>query len=98
LQQLIWLANKLSASDWLAGNQLVVLKENLLSIYESMAYENIGPADTVMVNGSTIRYSCVLLAKTLLNRIPGDTDLLELLVRAREDALPEVRFAELAEA
>lgn len=48
-----------------------------------------------MVNASTIRSACVVLARTLLMHFRDETGLLEIINLASKDSLPEVRFAEL---
>lgn len=97
LHQLIWVATKLAQDGWLSEAQLAALNERLPSIFESVAYEKIGPNAPVVINASTIRSACVTLAKTLLESFPEHIGLAQIVVAAREDALPEVRFAEFEE-
>lgn len=95
LHQLILLANKLAISNRLSDYQLLALKDRLPSVFESVAYEKIPPRAEVMVNASTIRSACVVLARTLLMHFRDETGLLEIINLASKDSLPEVRFAEL---
>ena len=97
LHQLIWLLTQLFGAGWLSEIQTEMLAEKLPAIFEAMRYENILPRAPEMVNASTVRAACVVFARALLQQLPNDEGLVQLIAKSRDDPLPEVRFAEPVE-
>ena len=93
LQQLIWLAGALLKKQWLSEAQIATLVEATPIAFNAANYINIDPMSTDAISASSIREECVKLANLLLSVHPDASDLQELLQEAKEDALPEVRFA-----
>jgi hypothetical protein len=90
--------NEMLNKDWLTKQDINVLIENLPEIYTDSKYINFNDEDFEAITISKIRAACVKLARDILKRrnvpIPELQNILE---EARNDALPEVRFAELDE-
>lgn len=68
--------------------------EILPVIFDNTDYRIISEASREAVSVSLLRSACVRLAKDILNESQDkNSELLRVLEEAREDALPEVRFA-----
>lgn len=77
---------------FLSEGEVELLSEVLPSIFDGSAYSNLSNSDSV--SASLIRAGCVRLARDIRQQLPGASELDRILREAREDALPEVRFAE----
>lgn len=93
LHQLIWLAEELLKEKWLTEEQETTLIEAIPNAFNAANYTNIDPTGREAISASSIREACVKLAKALVTLHPEALGLHELLKGAKEDALPEVRFA-----
>jgi len=93
LQQLIWLAGELLKKQWLTEEQEATLVEATPIAFNAANYTNIDPTSREAISASSIREACVKLANLLLPLHPAASGLQELLNESKEDALPEVRFA-----
>lgn len=93
LQQLIWLARALLDGGRLSEVQRTTLVEVVPTVFEAADYNNIESNSSEAVVASTIRAECAKLAQALQARFPDASELREMVVSARADPLPEVRFA-----
>ncbi|KDN15805.1 hypothetical protein BGI40_07335 [Snodgrassella communis] len=90
--------NEMLNKDWLTKQDINVLIENLPEIYTDSSYINFNDEDSEAITISGIRVACVKLARDILKRSSAPIpELQNILEEARNDALPEVRFAELDE-
>jgi hypothetical protein len=88
--------NEMLNKDWLTKQDINVLIENLPEIYIDSSYINFNDEDSEAITVSGIRVACVKLARDILKRSNAPiSELQNILEEARNDALPEVRFAEL---
>lgn len=97
LPALLWSANKMLNNDWLIEEDIAILVDNIPAIFDSADYKRIHYASREAVSASFIRAACARLARDLLNKKDPDGKLLQVLEEARQDALPEVRFAEMTD-
>lgn len=87
--------NEMLNKDWLTEQDIHVLIENLPEIYTDSSYINFNDEDSEAITISRIRVACVKLARDILKRSNATIpELQNILEEARNDALPEVRFAE----
>jgi hypothetical protein len=93
LQQLLWVVGEMIRNNNLLENHITALIEAIPNIFNAADYKNIDPNSQEAVRASTIREACVKLASMLVERYPRDHGLVVLLEDAKNDALPEVRFA-----
>ncbi|WP_370386196.1 SIR2 family protein [Snodgrassella alvi] len=91
--------NKMLNQDWLTDDDINILIENLPEIYHECNYINFIDGNNYEVSKiSIIRARCVKLARDILKRSQQPiTELQNILEEAKNDALPEVRFAETDE-
>ena len=91
--------NKMLNQNWLTDDDINILIENLPEIYHECNYINFIDGNNREVSKiSLIRANCVELARDILNRSQQPiTELQNILEEAKNDALPEVRFAETDE-
>lgn len=91
--------NKMLNQNWLTEDDINILIENLPEIYHECNYINFIDGNNREVSKiSLIRANCVELARDILNRSQQPiTELQNILEEAKNDALPEVRFAETDE-
>lgn len=95
LSALIWTVNQLLNKGWLTEDNINTLVESLPEIYASADYVNIDDASREAVSISYVRAACVRLAHDILiQRGEQIEPLQQILKEARNDPLPEVRFAE----
>ena len=91
--------NEMLNQNWLTDDDINILIENLAEIYHECNYINFTDGNKREVsNISLIRARCVKLARDILKRSQQPiTELQNILEEAKNDALPEVRFAETDE-
>ena len=93
LQQLLWTARKIHGEKLLSESEVSVLAESVPQLFEDSAYQNIN-SNTDAINAPLIRSECVKMARALVETThPQSPELLGLLDKAKNDTLPEVRFA-----
>lgn len=96
LATLLWTANQMYKKEYLSSEDVESLIEILPIIFDSTDYEGIDPYSKESVSISFVRAACVRLARDILNdNSEKNADLLKILEVAKQDALPEVRFAEI---
>jgi len=79
---------------YLSEGDIESLVEVLPVIFDNTDYRNISLASREVVSVSLLRAACVELARDILNKSQDQNcELLRVLEEARQDALPEVRFA-----
>ncbi|ORF36167.1 SIR2 family protein [Snodgrassella alvi] len=91
--------NEMLNQNWLTDDDINILIENLPEIYHECNYINFIDGNNYEVSKiSFIRARCVKLARDILKRSQQPlTELQNILEEAKNDALPEVRFAETDE-
>lgn len=91
--------NAMLNQNWLTDDDINILIENLPEIYHECNYINFIDGNNREVSKiSIIRARCVKLARDILKRSQQPlTELQNILEEAKNDALPEVRFAETDE-
>lgn len=95
LPALLWTANQMYKKDYLLNSDIESLVEIIPVIFDNSDYRNVSHSSRESVSVSLVRAACVRLAKDILNKTHhGNSELLRVLEEARQDALPEVRFAE----
>lgn len=95
LAALLWTANQMYERKYLSSEDVESLVEILPIIFDSTDYERIEPNSKESISVSFVRAACVRLARDILkDTSEKNTELLKILEIARQDALPEVRFAE----
>lgn len=92
LTALLWTAGELVKKNWLPVAEVKTLVECLPELFHSVDYKNIDPTSEEAVTASLIRERCVCLTLELLKE-SSDQTLMSLIVSAKVDPLPEVRFA-----
>jgi hypothetical protein len=92
LAALLWNAGELLAKDWLPASEVKILVECLPELFHSVDYKDIDPTSEEAVTASLIRAQCVRLSMKLIEKSSEQT-LRDLIEVAKEDPLPEVRFA-----
>lgn len=93
LHQLLWVAGELVKNKRLSDDQIATLTETIPNIFSVNEYSNINPFSQEAISVSSLREGCVKLANTLISQNPNVSTLKSLLDEARNDALPEVRYA-----
>ena len=98
LINILQVINIMFNSGWLTNDDINILIENLPEIYNDSNYDNFSDDDSEAIIIFDIRKECVRLARDILKQrnepIPALQNILD---KAKNDALPEVRFAELNE-
>lgn len=98
LQALLWTVNQMYLKGYLSEEHVASLTEAVPAIFDDSSYINIFPNSREAVSISLVRAACVRLARDILNKNQGkNRELLRILEEAKQDALPEVRFAELTD-
>lgn len=94
LSALLQVCEKLLRQGLLRTEDVELLVQSIPSIFDRLCYERIDPVGREAIDASIVRAACVRLAKTLCESPRWTTRELELMLsNAKEDALPEVRFA-----
>lgn len=95
LPALLWTANQMHNNGYLTDENIESLVEIIPIIFDSAGYSNISPSSRESVSVSFLRAACVSLAKDIIRKSQvKDRELIRILEEAKQDALPEVRFAE----
>ncbi|RMX05960.1 SIR2 family protein [Corticibacter populi] len=96
LSALLWTANQMYCKKYLSDESIESLVEIVPVIYDNAGYINISPSGRESVSVSFVRAACVRLARDIVSNGEHQNDeLLRILEEAKQDALPEVRFAEM---
>ncbi|HAA45562.1 MAG: hypothetical protein XD36_1557 [Halomonas sp. 54_146] len=96
LSALLWTANQMYCKKYLSDESTESLVEILPVIFDNAGYRNISPFGRESVSVSFVRAACVRLARDIVgNGEHQNGELLRILKEAKQDALPEVRFAEM---
>ena len=96
LGTIIGTINEMYNELWLTDDDINNLIECLPELFEKTDYNNFKEDNEDVIGIPLIRVQCVKLARDILKRRDESIPALEnILKTAREDALPEVRFAEL---
>jgi hypothetical protein len=93
LSSLLWIAGQMYINGYFSDNQIELLVESVPVVFDSALYDSISPSGREAVSISLVRAECAKLAQMLLDKNKND-ELLRILDEARNDPLPEVRFAE----
>lgn len=94
LPALLWTANQMYNKGYLSKVDVEPLVEILPVIFDTTDYRNFSQASREAVSVSLLRAACVTFARDMLNESEDkNSELLRVLEEARQDALPEVRFA-----
>jgi hypothetical protein len=95
LPALLWTANQMYMKNYLSEEDIDSLVELLPIIYDEADYKSISHISQEAVSISLVRAACVSIAKDILINYQGDgsEELLRMMEEARQDTLPEVRFA-----
>jgi hypothetical protein len=94
LPALLWAANQMYNNNYLSEGDIGSLVEILPVIFDNADYRSISHVSQEAVSISLVRAACVRLARDILINHQGeDSELLRVLEEAKQDALPEVRFA-----
>lgn len=94
LPALLWTAGQLYAKGYLSDTDIESLTESVPVVFDGADYTNVGPTSRESVGISLVRAECVRLARDILSRTGATSDeLRRILDEAKDDALPEVRFA-----
>lgn len=95
LAALLWTANQMYKKEYLSSEDIESLIEILPIIFDSTDYQRIDSYSKESVSISFARAACVRLARDILNNAAEkNTELERILEVAKQDPLPEVRFAE----
>ncbi len=96
LSALLWTANQMYCKEYLSDESIESLIEILPVIFDNTSYRNISPSGRESVSVSFVRAACVRLARDIINNGEHhNEELLRILEEAKQDALPEVRFAKM---
>lgn len=94
LAALVWTVNQMYCKKYLSEDNHQALIEALPVIFDSMNYKNISPASREAVSASYVRAACVRLVRDIVNLEKNkNNELNRVLEEAKQDPLPEVRFA-----
>lgn len=93
---LLWTASQMYSKKYLSDENIESLVEILPIIFDNTNYRNISPYARESVSVSFVRAACARLARDIVSSGEHQNDeLLRILDEAKQDALPEVRFAEM---
>lgn len=99
LSALLWTANQMYCKKYLSDESIYSILEILPIIFDSTDYRNISPSGRESVSISFVRAACVRLARDIIKHSEHQNEeLIRILKKAKQDALPEVRFAEMTNA
>lgn len=95
LPGLLWTAGQMYAGGYLSDDDVEALTESVPVVFDSADYKNIPPSSREAISVSLVRIECVRVARAILDKSQAkNNELLRVLEAAKQDALPEVRFAE----
>ena len=98
LSALLWTVNQMCSKKYLSDENIKSLVEILPVIFDNAGYSEISPYSRESVSISFVRAACVRLARDILkNSQDKNSELIRILEEAKQDALPEVRFAEMTD-
>lgn len=92
LHSLLWYAGEMFKKNWLSPADVDALADCLPDLFDAADYSTIRPNSREAVTASLIRETCVKLAGDVMNFAPREK-LKAMIAVAKDDALPEVRFA-----
>lgn len=92
LHSLLWYAGEMLKKNWLPYVDVVILADCIPDLFDAADYSGIKPSSREAVTASLIRETCVKLAVDIINIAPCEK-LKSMIEAAKDDALPEVRFA-----
>lgn len=96
LSALLWTTNQMYCKKYLPDESIDSMLEILPIIFDNTGYSIISPSGRESVSISFVRAACVRLARDIINDGEHQNEeLLRILEEAKQDALPEVRFAEM---
>jgi hypothetical protein len=98
LPAVLWTARQMYSKGYFSEDEVESLADSLPVIFDNADYARTSPFSEESVSVSLVREECVRLARDILNC--GSTqqgELVRVLDEAKQDALPEVRFAEMTE-
>lgn len=94
LPALLWTANQMYNKSYLSERDVDELVKTLPVIFDDASYGNVPHASRDAVSISLLRAACVRLTRDVTEKTNiQDEALLRLMEEARNDPLPEVRFA-----
>lgn len=94
LPALLWTANEMCDKGYLKKEELESLAEIVPVVFDNSDYKNIALYSRESVSISLVRAACVRLARSILDKKNyNKNELLRVLEEAKQDPLPEVRFA-----
>jgi len=94
LSALLWTAGQLYIKGYLSNNDIESLTETVPWVFDSADYKSIAPHSREAITISLVRAECVKLAQSILARNQNESSELRRIVdEAKQDPLPEVRFA-----
>lgn len=92
LNSLLWCAGKMLKNKWLSSAEVDTLADCLPDLFDAADYARVRPNSREAVSVSLIRETCVKLGMEVIN-VTSREKLKAMIDAARDDALPEVRFA-----
>lgn len=92
LQSLLWYAGEMLKKKWLSLADVDALADCVPDLFDAADYSGIRPSSREAVTASLIRETCVKLAGDLM-KVASREKLKAMIEAAKDDALPEVRFA-----
>ena len=92
LHSLLWYAGEMLKKNWLSSTDVDTIADCLPDLFDAADYSSIRPNSREAVTASLIRETCVKLAGDVMNVAPREK-LKAMIAAAKDDALPEVRFA-----
>lgn len=92
LHSLLRYAGEMLRKNWLSSAHVGALADSIPELFDDADYSGIMPNSEEAVTASLIREMCVRLARELMKVAPREK-MKAMLEAAKDDALPEVRFA-----
>lgn len=92
LHSLLWYAGEMLKKNWLSPADVDALANCVPDLFDAADYSGTRPNSREAVTASLIRETCVKLAGDVMNVAPREK-LKAIIEAAKDDALPEVRFA-----
>lgn len=92
LHSLLWYAGEMLRKNWLSTADVDALADCVPDLFNANDYRDIRPSSREAVTVSLIREACVKLAIDVMSVAPSEK-LTAVIEAAKDDALPEVRFA-----
>lgn len=98
LPAMLWTARKMYGKDYLSNTDVDELIKVVPEIFDGTVYLKISPDSRQAVSVSWSRAECVRLARDVLKKSKIENkELRRVLEEAKQDSLPEVRFAEMTD-